>query len=111
LAKKDPKSSILFLPMNALVELKNEESLLELALNHDIDIAHSCGGMGTCGTCRVMIESPIDRLHARNEIEQDMANDRNFQPEMRLACQLTPTSGLIARVCLVLENLDSEEDQ
>ncbi len=92
--------------MQIRVEFNAEESLLELALNKDIAIAHSCGGMGTCGTCRVEIKSDLSSLPARNEIEIEMANDRNFATEIRLACQMAPQPGLIARVCLVLEDLD-----
>lgn len=103
MAKKNSKNSILFLPAQINVQFENEESLLEVALNNKIDIAHSCGGMGTCGTCRVRIESSIVDLPERNEIEQEMANDRRFEPELRLACQLSPQPGLIARVCLVLD--------
>ncbi len=108
MAKKNSKNSILFLPAQINAEFENEESLLEVALNNKVDIAHSCGGMGTCGTCRVEIESSIIELPERNEIEQEMANDRSFTPELRLACQLTPQAGLIARVCLLLEDEGSE---
>ncbi|MFP5518431.1 MAG: 2Fe-2S iron-sulfur cluster-binding protein, partial [Bdellovibrionia bacterium] len=36
-------------------ELKAGETLLELALRKDWPIDHSCGGNGTCGTCRVRV--------------------------------------------------------
>ncbi len=88
--------------MQANIEIEGEESLLELAIKHKVEIANSCGGMGTCGTCRVEIESSIVDLPVRNEIEQELASDRNFKPELRLACQLAPQAGLIARICLIL---------
>ncbi len=106
MAKNTPKNSILFLPMRKSVEFKSEESLLELALKEEIEIANSCGGMGTCGTCRVEIESPVQDLMPRNEIELEMANDRGFKPEIRLACQMAPQAGIIARVCLLIEKIE-----
>ena len=93
--------------MQIRVPFNSEESLLELALEKNIAIAHSCGGMGTCGTCRVEIRSDITQLPPRNEIELEMAKDRKFGSETRLACQLAPQPGLIARVCLVLEESES----
>ncbi len=109
MSKNNSLSSILFLPMDTKVEFKREESVLEVALKADVSIAHSCGGMGTCGTCRIEIESSLAGLALRNEIEQEMAVDRGFAPSMRLACQLAPSAGLVARVCLVLQDLDPAE--
>lgn len=99
-------NSILFLPMDTKVEFGREDSVLEVALREDVAIAHSCGGMGTCGTCRIEIESPLNGLAPRNEIEKEMALDRGFGDTIRLACQLTPVAGLVVRVCLVLQDLD-----
>jgi len=62
------------------------KSQLELAIDKKIDLNHSCGGYGTCGTCRVIVDNHVD-LPARNEIELEMANDRGFSPNERLACQ------------------------
>ena len=103
-------ATILFLPMQQRVELGLEESLLELAIKNNIAIAHSCGGMGTCGTCRVEIQSPIADLAERNQIEQEMATDRAYAPQVRLACQLTPHSDMIASVCNILQDLDAEDE-
>lgn len=96
--------------MQQRVEFTSEETLLEIALKNDIEIAHSCGGMGTCGTCRVEIQSPLDGLAERNTIEQEMATDRGFLPQERLACQLTPQNNIIAKVCYVLEELDAVDN-
>ena len=103
-------ATILFLPMQQRVVVAQEDSLLELALKNDIGIAHSCGGMGTCGTCRVKIQSPLADIAERNAIEQEMATDRAFRPEERLACQLTPQPNMIASVCYVLDDLDKKSD-
>ncbi len=67
-------------------KLSPEKSLLQLAIDNDIPLNHSCGGFGTCGTCRVLVDNHVD-LPARNPIEQEMAKDRGFQDNERLACQ------------------------
>jgi len=64
----------------------DEKSLLEFIQNKKIDINHSCGGNGTCGTCRVLVENH-QNLPQRNSIEEEMANDRGFNDNERLACQ------------------------
>jgi 2Fe-2S ferredoxin len=92
------RPSILFLPNKVSVQITNESSILEVALKNKIDLAHSCGGMGTCTTCRVYIESDIKNLPPRNETEAEMADSRGFAEQERLACQVAPTDGLIVRI-------------
>lgn len=67
---------------------KNEQNLLELCIRKKIPLSHSCEGMASCGTCRVIILDGTEELPPRNNLEQEMADDRGFRPEERLACQL-----------------------
>ena len=96
---------ILFQPSEKRCKIDGKESVLEVALSHDIDIGHSCGGMGSCTTCRIYIEHSDHPLPSRNELEQDIADMRNFEDHERLACQLPPLEGLIVRIP---ESLDEE---
>lgn len=77
------------------IPFSKESSTLELLLKNDIKIDHSCGGMGSCGTCRVFVKSSLNDLPKRNEIEQERADDLCFEDDERLTCQLRPYSGLI----------------
>ena len=73
-------------------ESKNDEgvaSLLEIAIEAQLPIEHSCGGFGTCGTCRILIEAGGSELTERGELESEMATDRKFTENERLACQTT----------------------
>jgi 2Fe-2S ferredoxin len=92
--------SMQFLPHEKTCVIKNEESVLEVALRNDIDLPHSCGGMGSCTTCRVLVVNSPTELPERNELEQDIADMRGFRPEERLSCQLAPVAGLVVRVPL-----------
>jgi ferredoxin, 2Fe-2S len=65
---------------------QDDRALLEVLLEIPVAIDHSCGGNGTCGTCRVQACSPKG-LSERSEIETEMAADRGMQPDERLACQ------------------------
>lgn len=77
-----------------------EMSLLDLLIADDQPINHTCGGNGTCGTCRVIIVSEGKALSERGEIELEMATDRGFMPTERLACQLSAQEVLGADVTL-----------
>ena len=65
------------------------ENLLEILLANKIGIGHSCGGNGTCTTCRVFVTKNLGMLSERTELEQERAEERDFLPEERLACQTT----------------------
>ena len=74
------------------------QTILELALKNQIDLDHSCGGNGTCGTCRVFVDVPEGQtLPERDEVEHEMAVDRGFKDNERLACQTRAHSGMIVR--------------
>jgi ferredoxin, 2Fe-2S len=68
--------------------------LLDGLLEAKVKINHSCGGSGSCGTCRIKITSDITILPARNFIESEMAKDRKFSDDERLACQLEPMTDI-----------------
>lgn len=77
---------------------RENQTVLDVALENKIRIATSCGGMGTCGTCRVeVLEAPAG-FDERNEIECEMAKERGFSEGERLACQLTIQPGLKVRI-------------
>ena len=87
-----------FQPANKAVEIRDYESVLEVALSGGIPLEHSCGGMGTCTTCRVFVESDLGLASDRTEAEREMAESRGFRPDERLGCQLIPHSGLVVRL-------------
>ncbi len=75
-----------------------DDNLLELLLNNKIDVFNSCGGNGTCGTCRVIIEENLEKLPPRNEIELEFAEMRGFEKNERLCCQIKPLDGLVVKL-------------
>ena len=96
---------VYFLPTEQECTIKNEQSVLELALRHKIDLDHSCGGSGSCGTCRVFLSwrGPAQSSNdvatpPRGDVEIAMAEDRAFAPNERLACQIEPQDGMVITV-------------
>ena len=92
------KKNMTFLSAEKHCDFTVEESVLEVALKNGLEIPHSCGAMGSCTTCRVIVVKSPSPLPARNELEQDIADMRGFAPEERLSCQLPPIDGLVLRV-------------
>lgn len=92
---------ISFLPGNndVLVSQK-DQSVLDVSIRAKVPLNHTCGGNGTCGTCRVFVLQGLDKLGPRNDIEAEMAEDRAFQDSERLACQIEPVDGLVVEVPL-----------
>ena len=95
--------NILFLPMHISAPIGTSESVLEVGLKAGIDIGHSCGGMGSCTTCRVFIEEHRDPLPERTDLESEIVEGRDFKNHERLACQLPPAAGMVVRVPLESE--------
>lgn len=92
------KPTMLFLPSQTRIETENHASVLSVALSGAVPVEHSCGGMGSCGTCRVIVQSSLTELGPRTEIEAEMAQAREFSLNERLACQLEPYDGLVVRL-------------
>ena len=95
---KDIANYVVFSGKEKKISFEDGQSILDLALANRMDLSHSCGGMGSCGTCRVFVESPLEDLQPRNEIEQEMADSRGFSDHERLACQTAACPGLIIRI-------------
>jgi 2Fe-2S ferredoxin len=89
---------MVFLPDTKRVEIQQNETILEVALRNEIPLEHSCGGMGSCGTCRIFVTAGLDRFEPRNEIENEIAVDRSFSVDERLACQNLALDGLEVKV-------------
>lgn len=64
------------------------ESLLDVAMEFDIDLHHNCGGVCACTTCHVYILNGMDHLPEMSDREEDYV-DRAISPKLnsRLACQ------------------------
>jgi ferredoxin, 2Fe-2S len=69
------------------------QSLLEVALTHDIELHHNCGGVCACSTCHLYVQKGEDHLEELSDKEEDFI-DRAVNPRLnsRLGCQ-----------CLLLE--------
>ena len=67
-----------------IVEAKDGETLLQIALDNGIPMEHACGGNGFCTTCMCDVKEGMGNLSERNDREENMGitDDPN-----RLSCQ------------------------
>jgi 2Fe-2S ferredoxin len=93
---------VTFLPEGKTVEFElgkmpykdhgKPESLLDVALNHQVFLDHACGGNCACTTCHVQVIKGADLLSEMDDDEADrldMAAD--LQLNSRLGCQCVVT--------------------
>ena len=83
----DHEKFIRWTASDKIARVSHDTSLLELLIKDKASINHTCGGYGTCGTCVVTIDG-AHILSERNNIEFEMATDRGFAENERLACQV-----------------------
>jgi 2Fe-2S ferredoxin len=82
-----------------LTNIEADQSILEVALKHDIELHHNCGGVCACSTCHLYVASGEQFLEELSDKEEDFI-DRAVRPTLqsRLGCQclLQPGSGEIS---------------
>jgi len=93
--------SITFLPMNETIEVDPAclpygrdglpGSILDIALAHDIDLDHACGGVCACSTCHVIVREGLETCSPASEAEEDqLDNAPGLEATSRLGCQCVP---------------------
>ena len=73
------------------------ESLLEALLRHKVPISWTCGGNGSCTTCRVVVLQ-ADFVSLPTPVEIEITTDRGFESNERLSCQIEDWENLIVEV-------------
>jgi len=69
-------------------------TLLDAFRNARIPHASVCGGKARCTTCRVRVGTGLTDLPAPNDLEALALKRISASPDIRLACQIKPTSDL-----------------
>jgi 2Fe-2S ferredoxin len=87
-------------------------SILDVALAHDVDIDHACGGVCACSTCHVILRAGEGSCGEASEDEEDqLDNAPGLELTSRLACQCVPdgTADVVVEIPGWNRNLVSEE--
>jgi ferredoxin, 2Fe-2S len=82
------------LEAQTLDNIKPGISLLEIALDHGIELHHNCGGVCACSTCHIYINEGENFIEELTDKEEDFI-DRAVNPKLnsRLGCQCVLLSG------------------
>lgn len=77
-----------------LNDIEAGDSLLEILLDHDIELHHNCGAVCACSTCHVYVNNGADYLEELTDREEDFI-DRAVNPRInsRLGCQCVLLDG------------------
>lgn len=77
-----------------LTNIKPGDSLLEILLDHNVDLHHNCGGVCACSTCHLYVDKGMDHLEELSDREEDFI-DRAINPKLnsRLGCQCVLQEG------------------
>jgi 2Fe-2S ferredoxin len=87
-------------------------SILEIAIGHDIEIDHACGGVCACSTCHIILRSGYEACPEASEDEEDqLDNAPGLEASSRLACQAVPDGSvdIVVEIPNWNRNLVSEE--
>ncbi|MBI3234341.1 MAG: 2Fe-2S iron-sulfur cluster binding domain-containing protein [Bacteroidetes bacterium] len=70
------------------------ETVLEIAMENDVELHHNCGGVCACTTCHIYVNNGMDNLKELSDREEDYI-DRAINPKLnsRLACQCEIING------------------
>jgi 2Fe-2S ferredoxin len=78
----------------SLQKIHAGQSLLEVCLNHGIELPHECGGICSCSTCYVYIENGAGFLEPPSKREEHLLQKAGKNKTgSRLACQCLLLNG------------------
>ena len=84
----EKRVKVTFQPLDVTVEGEKGESVLEIALRHDIPLEHNCGGNCACTTCHVIVKGGMENLSEMEDEEDDMLDKaKGLTLTSRLGCQ------------------------
>ena len=85
-----------FEPIGRRGPCQHDQSLFESARELNVDIVSICGGVGTCGRCKVQIIA--GKVSKRTLEEEAELSTRELEQGYRLACQVYPLSDVKVHV-------------
>jgi ferredoxin len=69
------------------VKTSNSLTILDVLNANKISINQSCGGSGTCGTCRILVPNQSNFVNKKSDYETESSKELNLIEGQRLSCQ------------------------
>ncbi len=77
-----------------LDNISGDQSILEVALDNNIELHHNCGMVCACSTCHLYVEKGDEHLADLSDKEEDFIDRaRNPRINSRLGCQCVLEAG------------------
>ncbi|MFW9866407.1 MAG: ASKHA domain-containing protein [Candidatus Thorarchaeota archaeon] len=76
-----------FEPISRRVFVTSDNTIYELLSDLSVPIRSICGGKGTCGKCRILIQNGNEFLNPITNIEKKFLSQSDLEENWRLACQ------------------------
>ncbi len=84
---------------NVTLEAKEGTTILDVALDNDIDLEHNCGGSCACTTCHVYIREGMTNLSEMEEDEEDRLDTaEGLTLSSRLGCQARVNGDVVVEI-------------
>ncbi len=77
---------VTFLKVNRQKKIRDGTTILAAANRSGVPIGQSCGGLGSCGWCRVHVVEGRENLEPPSETEEGLMNEKKFAADERAAC-------------------------
>lgn len=76
-----------FEPISRRLYYKQDETIYQLLVNSGIRVRSLCGGLGTCGKCKLLIQQGNQYLNPPTDSEKILLTTEEISKNFRLACQ------------------------
>ncbi len=91
--------NLTFLPLNITVQVQDGATILESALDNNIDLEHACGGFCACTTCHVILKEGGDDVSEMEFDEEDKLDTcEGVTLRSRLGCQSRIHGDLVVEI-------------
>jgi len=84
---KNRKIILDFEPVSRRIYFSENKKLYQMLIDSGIRIRSLCGGVGSCGKCKVLIQQGIKYLTSPTDPELEFLNKDELEKNWRLACQ------------------------
>ncbi len=90
---------ITFLPLGRTIDVQEDQSILDIAIDHDVPLQQACGGFCACTTCHIIVKSGSDSLSPMEEEEQERLERMGILDQhSRLSCQSKVRGDVVVEV-------------
>ncbi|HEX9982487.1 MAG TPA: 2Fe-2S iron-sulfur cluster-binding protein [Thermoanaerobaculia bacterium] len=78
---------VTFVPLGRAASAREDETILDVARRAAVPLGNSCGGVGICTSCKVVVVQGAENLTEPTARELRIGTARGFEPGERMACQ------------------------